>query len=349
MKLYTLKVTDIRQETQDSVTILFKQPGLKRIKYIAGQYLSLIFRINGRRYVRPYSFSSAPGVDETLNITVKRVPAGIVSNHIFDKLKIEDVLEVIEPMGDFVLPANTQTSDKHIYLWGAGSGITPLISIAKDALYGNKATSITLAYGNRDYENIIFSTVIEDLNKRFAGIFFPYHFITKPFVDIDNPNVVQGRITEKEIRDLLNGSQGNLKNTIHFICGPVGLKESIKSTLNELGVENSNIFSEDFEVIRNPKDFEDIITQNVLIKRGGESKTVEVTFGKSILEAGLDALMELSYSCQTGNCLVCKARIIKGDVRMIGVEKLPELLESDECLLCSSFPVSDNVEISIEY
>src|ERR1700676_3508127 len=115
MKFYTLRVIDIRRETQDCLTVIFKQPGLKRIKYFAGQYLSLIFRINGRRYIRPYSFSSAPGVEATLNITIKRVPGGIVSNHILDKLKVDDIIEVMEPMGDFILTENAAEPGTHIY------------------------------------------------------------------------------------------------------------------------------------------------------------------------------------------------------------------------------------------
>src|SRR3954464_7515541 len=99
MKHYTLKVIELRTETTDTITVVFKQPGLKKINYVAGQYLTLIFRINGRRYIRPYSFSSAPGVDSTLNVTIKRVPGGIISNHILDKVSVGDLIETIQPMG----------------------------------------------------------------------------------------------------------------------------------------------------------------------------------------------------------------------------------------------------------
>ena len=104
MQTFTLKVIDIKKETGDTVTLSFKQPGLKKIKYKAGQYLTLIFRINGRRYLRPYSLSSAPGIDANLEITVKRVTGGIISNHINDMVKVDDLIEILYPMGDFVLP-----------------------------------------------------------------------------------------------------------------------------------------------------------------------------------------------------------------------------------------------------
>jgi ring-1,2-phenylacetyl-CoA epoxidase subunit PaaE len=348
MKYYTLKVMDIHPETKDCVTVLFKQPALKRVKYLAGQYLSLIFQINGRRYVRPYSFSSAPGVESTLNITVKRVSGGIISNHIIDKLKIDDLVEVMEPMGNFTLEDNNFNDNKQIYLWGAGSGITPLISIAKYALYHHQASFITLVYGNRNYESVIFRDEIEILKEKFSEQFTAQHFITSPFTDKLSPNIVQGRITAEKVRNIFSKRKTSTDQTYHYICGPIGLKESVKSVLKELGINHNNICSEDFEIKRNPKDFENIYTQYVSIKKSGEYNSIEVVAGKSILEAGLDSLIKLSYSCQTGNCLVCRGRIVKGEVKMIGIEKLPESLDINECLLCCSFPVSDNLEIEVD-
>jgi ring-1,2-phenylacetyl-CoA epoxidase subunit PaaE len=92
VKKYTLKIINIRSETKDAVTLCFNQPSLRKIKYQAGQFITLIVRINGRKYARPYSFSSAPSVDGALEITVKRVPNGVVSNYINSDLKIGDVL-----------------------------------------------------------------------------------------------------------------------------------------------------------------------------------------------------------------------------------------------------------------
>jgi ring-1,2-phenylacetyl-CoA epoxidase subunit PaaE len=135
MLCFKLQVIEIKPETSDTVTLCFKQPGLKEIKYLPGQYLTLIFRINGRKYMRPYSFSSAPDVDRYLEITVKRVPGGIISNHINDFVKVGDWIEAMPPMGDFIFERDKISPDKHIVLWGAGNGITPLISIAKYVLF----------------------------------------------------------------------------------------------------------------------------------------------------------------------------------------------------------------------
>jgi len=348
MLTYTLKVEQIVKETVDTVTICFKQPALKKIKYEAGQYLTLIFRINGRRYIRPYSFSSAPGVDKTLNITVKRVQGGIVSNHILDKINTSDVIEVLHPMGDFTLSKVRGNIDrKHIVLWGSGSGITPLISIAKAALNEMGYEHITLVYGNRSFESTIFSDQIADLKNRYPEHFSVWHFHTRTVVENDHPYVIQGRIDPEKVLNIME-NEGELDNTIHFICGPKGLKESVRLQLAKLKIPNENIFYEEFEVTRDPKVFEGMLTRNVAFKLEDRNLiSVEVAKGKSILEAGLDAMIDLTYSCQTGSCLLCKAVVLSGNVKTIGIERLPEELNDNECLMCCGFPLTDDVEILI--
>jgi len=340
---YTLKIVQIRQETADSLTLCFKQPALKKIKYKAGQYLSLIFRINGRRYIRPYSFSSCPNVDSFLEVTVKRVPKGIVSNHIHDQLKEGDSVEVMSPMGDFIYE-NVEPS-KQVFLWGVGSGITPLISIAKHVLHNEENVKVHLAYGNRNPEGTIFLTSISQLQSQYPANFEVKHFHTQPSLTAQLPEVIQGRINREKVMDIIG--EVDFLNSIHYICGPIGLKESIKEVLQALKVPESSIFSEDFELIKDPKLFEDIHTQDIRINFNGEDLKLEVIKGKSILEAGLDANIELAYSCQTGNCSTCKGNLLAGEVKMIGLNKERMDLQTNEYLLCCTYPLTENVYIEI--
>jgi ring-1,2-phenylacetyl-CoA epoxidase subunit PaaE len=344
---YTLKIIEIRQETRDVVTVVFKQPALKKVKYFAGQYISLIFRINGRRYIRPYSFSSAPGVDATLNITVKRVPGGVVSNHIADCLNVGDAVEVMEPMGDFTLENKGINSQTHLILWGAGSGITPLLSLAKFALNNVVAEKVTLVYGNQNYENTIFNNEINALQKEYLEQFSVWHFHTQTVIDVNNPFVIQGRINPKKILSVLKG-EGDLSKTVHYICGPAGLKESVKEVLQQEVIHPEQIFSEEFKLIANPKDFENVITRTVSLVKGGQEYEVEVIKGKSILEAGLDAMLDLAYSCQTGSCMVCKGELISGELKSI--VNLPDssVLNINERLLCCSYPLTADVRILVD-
>lgn len=347
MLRYTLKVAEIHQETNDTVTVVFKQPALKKVKYKAGQYLTLIFWINNRRYIRPYSFSSAPGIDTTLNITVKRVLGGIVSNHIADCLKVGDVVEVMEPMGDFTLEDKGLPGDSHIVLWGVGSGITPLLSLAKFALHHQSVEHVTLVYGNRNYKNAIFNAQINTLQKEYINCFSIWHFHTQIAVDSVNPYVIQGRINPESVLSVLK-KEGKLDKTIHFICGPIGLKESVIEILKLEQINPDHIFSEEFKQVLNPKDFENITTRTVSLIKNGQEHIIEVIKGKSILEAGLDAMLDMSYSCQTGNCLLCKGKLIAGEIKSIINQEKQLSLNEDECLLCCSYPLTDNIKILVD-
>jgi ring-1,2-phenylacetyl-CoA epoxidase subunit PaaE len=348
MLTYTLKIDKLQKETDDTVTILFKQPALKKIKYKAGQYLTLIFRINGRRYIRPYSFSSAPEVDNTLNVTIKRVLNGVVSNHILDKVKQDDLIEVMSPLGDFTLDnIRGELEKKHVVLWGSGSGITPLISIAKYALAKTNCRHITLVYGNRSFETTIFSAEINDIKKAYPTRFSVWHFHTRSVVDEADPYVIQGRIDPDKVLSIMK-AEGKMEDTAHYICGPFGLKESVKSELIKIGVTPDHIFSEDFEVNIDPVQLNDIATENVTVILQNKKTVFEVAKGKSILEAGLDAMLELPYSCQTGSCLLCKAELLTGKIKTIGIEKKPDGLLDNEYLLCCGFPRTNDVELLIK-
>lgn len=343
MKKYTLKVNDIRQETEDTITLCFKQPGLRKISYQAGQYLTLSIRINGRKYSRPYSFSSAFSVDSFLEITIKRVPGGIFSNYIHDTVQVGDMIEVMEPMGDFVYEQDEKCNT--VYFWGTGSGITPLISIIKEILVSDSKLKVNLIYGNKNFKSTIFSVLIEEMISKYPDNLQVWYMHSQHTEDHNHHLVKSGRITEEFIFDLLKDEE--VEKTKHYICGSNDLKNTIKKTLDTLKCPNENVFSEDFELVKNPEDFKDITTHNVGIHFQGIDTIVEVEKGKSVLEAALDAGIELPYSCQTGSCNTCKAKIKTGDLRMIGLSKERDDLEKEDYLLCCSYPLTDNVSVEI--
>ncbi len=168
---------------------------------------------------------------------------------------------------------------------------------------------------------LFFLNEIKYLEKAYQDKFRAVHFYTQAVIEFSNPYIISGRIAPEKVLEVLN-LDGKADITLHFICGPAGLKQSIKDTLQKFGINEANIFSEDFEVIKNPQDFEDIITQEVSLVINDQLNRVEVTKGKSILDAGLDAGLELLYSCQTGDCMLCKAELVQGKVKMLDVKKL---------------------------
>ena len=340
MLTFTLKIVGIRKETHDSCTICFKQPALKKVKYLPGQYLTLIVIINNRKYKRPYSLSSAPGIDSTIDITVKRLPHGVVSNHLMDVVKEGDILEVIEPMGDFTY-VNNLRDVAELFLWGAGSGITPLFSIIKTALQ-TSTKKITLCYGNKNAAQTIFHDQLIKIKEQYSDRFSLRLF----YSEHGNIDGTHGRIADSDIVEILKKSPDS-NNSIHYICGPVGLKQVVKRVLLNNGVQIQQIFSEDFEHVVDQKELEGINTQFVEIIKAGQKNSIEVVRGKSVLEAGLDSEIDLPYSCQTGSCTLCKARLIAGEVKIITGQQADHDLNEDERLLCCSYPITDNVIFEI--
>lgn len=344
MRYYTIKISEIRKETKDTVTLCFKQPGLRKIKYQAGQYITLILRINGRKYARPYSFSSAPSVDSALEVTVKRVIDGIVSNYINNELKVGDVIEVLEPMGDFTY--NKLNPKQTIFLWCVGSGITPLFSIIKEALHAQSSKSISLIFGNKNPESTIFRERLDLLKHEHPGVFHVTNFYSELDKTDLSSDIHKGRISSEFVTSFVT-QHSNVKDSVHYVCGPKGLKDSINKSLLELEVPSSSIFFEEFELVIDPKEFEGVQDSTVTVNFHGELNEIFVPKGKSILDVALDNDIDIPYSCQTGNCNSCRAKLKKGQLKMLGITNEREDLAQDEFLLCCSYPLVSEVSIEV--
>lgn len=344
MKQYTLTIVNIRYETKDAVTLCFKQPSLRKIKYKAGQYITLILRINGRKYARPYSFSSAPSVDDALEVTVKRVPDGIVSNYINNVLKVGDIIEVLEPMGDFTFDCTKPETS--IYLWGVGSGITPLFSIIKEVLHTTQDKTSHLIYGNKSQISTIFWNQLSHLEQTYSNVFSMINFYSQIDKVEEIDTIHKGRISGEFVTTLV-GINKNVKESIHFICGPKDFKDTIKSSLLKLEVPSSSILIEEFELFIDPEELEDIQDSRVTVKFQGEQSQIFIPKGKSILDVALDNHIEIPYSCQTGNCNICKAKLEEGQLKMLGLSKERNNLAQDEFLLCCSYPLTSQISIEV--
>lgn len=332
------------QETDDTKTFVFKNPIFNKIKYEAGQYLTLLLRINDRKYARPYSFSSTPLVDSLLSITVKRVSNGIVSNYIHNSFKVGDVIEVMEPMGDFIL--NKKESIYSIYFWGVGSGITPLFSIIKEVLNSRPNTVVYLVYGNKNEDSTIFKTQLKKLQEEHPLVFNMSIFYSQDDTFEFNDTNHKGRITSTFVANLFSQNK-NTKESLHYICGPFGLKELIKNKLQDLEVPMSSIFTEDFELAIDSKELSDVENSKAIILLRGELFEIFVPKGRSILDMALDQEIEIPYSCQTGNCNSCKAKLKDGRLKMVGLNKGRNDLGKDEFLLCCSYPLTKEICIEV--
>jgi ring-1,2-phenylacetyl-CoA epoxidase subunit PaaE len=336
---YTLKIAEKVYETDDTVTIKFRQPGLKKVKYKSGQYITLIARVKGRTYRRPYSLSSVYGLDATLDITVKAIQSGIVSNYLFHEAAVDDVMEVIEPMGGFVLPESL--SNKTIFFWSAGSGITPAWSMIREVLYKKEDIEPILVYCNRNKSSIIFNDNIETLQRQFNDRFRVYHKLSKPEKYDDN-YFFEGRISRHSIHKLIS-HYPLLKSSSHFICGPVEMMDLIKEELFLLGVEGDKIFTENFHNTVAEKDLVGVTGASVTLEFENKIFNFNVGQGKTILDSCLDAGIDFPYSCQTGSCTFCKAILLKGAIKTITHQKPEKELQPDEYLTCCGYPLQNEL------
>lgn len=155
-KFHSLQIKNIRKETKNCVSISFEIPQeLKEaFRYQSGQYLTLRSQINQEDVRRSYSLCSAPS-DEEWRVAIKQVENGVFSTYALNELKEGDVLDVMNPMGNFKLETNP-THTKSYVLFAAGSGVTPIFSIAKSILREEPNSHVTMFYGNQGFSEVIF-------------------------------------------------------------------------------------------------------------------------------------------------------------------------------------------------
>lgn len=346
-KYYNLKVKEVVKETPDAITIHFKQPLFRKIKYKSGQFLTLLVPKDGAVHRRSYSICTAPNLDSTVAVTVKRVEGGLVSNLLNDTVKEGDKIEVMEPMGTFVINSSPELS-RDIALVGGGSGITPLMSILKSTLAYESESRVFLAFANRDKENIIFREKLDELAGRYPDRLFVKHFFSDSSDTDVKAEAKAGMIDKADISELF----GKLRPSHEiYLCGPGGLMEMAKEAFLEAGAEEQKVHRESFVAEKNDSaalSAADIQTQTVTIQLGGTDHSVSVSPNKNILDAALDDGIDMPFSCQSGLCTACRGKCVSGQVFMDEADALTQD-ERDEgyILTCQAHPMSDDVRIEM--
>lgn len=330
---YSLRVKELIKESINAVSVVFEIPSdLKQtFQYRAGQYLTLLSQINGEEVRRAYSLSSCSEKDADLKVSVKQVEGGKMSTYLCNSLNVGDELKVMPPQGNF-----TDTNQKpNLVLFAAGSGITPIISILKSALCsGNQ--QVVLHYGNRSVEETMFKAELESLLNEYGSrlnVSFYYSNEGK-------------RLDTNRTESLVDSNW----NADYFICGPEGMIAAVKA-----GLENSDIAKDSIhiEYFASPKKEK---TQTVVA--AGEvnevtlildDETHQVTLNpmETILEAGERIGIDPPFSCQSGVCATCKAKVMQGEVEMENNFGLDEdEVEEGYVLTCICRPKTAGVVIS---
>ncbi|MFC0185019.1 ring-1,2-phenylacetyl-CoA epoxidase subunit PaaE [Pseudarcicella hirudinis] len=352
-KYYHLTVKEVIKETPDTVTISFWHPIHQAISYKPGQFLTLIPVINGQKVRRSYSMSSSPNKDASIAVTVKRVPNGLVSNYLCESVKEGDAIEVMEPMGHFIIEPNP-TRYREIVMFGAGSGITPLMSILKSVLAVEQNTKVHLIYGSRNEENIIFRKQLEQLELGYQGRLKVVHVLSQPSHTWVG---YKSRINEASAVFFLKQELGiNIPGAEYYMCGPEEMMHQIEAALKLFDVPLENIHKELFTsahdhkgIVEDEEEGGGLKEQMVTIQYEGNDYQVLVKPHETILDAALRDDIDLPYSCQAGMCTACMGKCLSGKVQMDEEDGLTDNeIKNGYILTCVSHPKTSGVVIEIE-
>jgi len=349
---YYLKVKELIKETEEAVTLVFEKPEKGKLNYKPGQFLTLILTIENEKIRRSYSLCTAPGVDDCPAVTVKRVINGKVSNYLCNTIKVGDVIEVMQPAGHFVVDTR-KLNNRTVVLIGAGSGITPLMGIAKAVLSDELFSKVYLLYGNRNEQSIIFEKKIQELSAKYKDKFKVMHVLSQPAAEWKGP---VGRLNRPAIIKLLESFPSfRFDKADYFVCGPEGMMHEAIEALKLLRASSDKIHKESF-VTSAPQEKGHIVnsssvsgdTEVMVIYQGTEYK-FKVPASQSILQASLDQDIDLPYSCQSGLCTACMGKCVSGKVRLDDTDALSDKeLEKGYVLTCVGHPVTNDVVIEID-
>ncbi len=346
-----VSIKEITQETDDTKTIHFWHPIHAELSYQSGQFLTLLFDIEGQKVRRSYSLSSSPKTDTSPAISVKRIPDGLVSNFICDTLKVGDTVEIMEAMGNFTAEPDATASKNYVFV-GAGSGITPLFSMIKTLLHSEPQSRIYLIYGSRNEQQIIFKKALDEMERNFADRFKVVHVISQ-----SGPTWVgyKGRINQASIVFYLKQELGIAISEAHYyLCGPGQMMQEVKNSLAMFEVPEDQVHQELFSLGSSPEveqaeEDGSLKVQKITLRYEGKDHSVEVKPHETILEAALNADIDIPYSCQAGMCTACMGLCTQGHVMMDEEDGLTDTeIKKGYVLTCVAHPMSGDVIIDLD-
>ncbi|MDV9170336.1 ferredoxin--NADP reductase [Streptomyces sp. W16] len=327
---HPVRITRIIQETPDTRTYVLDAP----FPYRAGQFVT----IKACGTLRSYSMSSSPDTDAELMTTVKRVPGGLVSNWMHDHLAPGDVVETTLPAGVFCLRESGEASLEvaaPVVAFCGGSGITPVLSLAKSALAGTGRPVRVLA-ADRDAGAVIFAAVLGELTERYPDRFEVRHHLDDR----------QGFVTADQVREFAGGDT----DADFYLCGPAPFMELVENALLGHGVAPERIFVERFAQAADPPP-EDTPEQegSLTLVLSGKRHTLAQRSGETFLESARRAGLAPPFSCEAGNCATCIAQVTEGEAKM----RVNNALDEDEIaegwvLTCQGEPTTPHVTVVYE-
>lgn len=323
----TLSVENIEPLTKNSVAISFASLHGKTIDFKAGQYVTVTKLIAGQAITRCYSICEAPN-ESRLTIGVKSIEGGVLSNYLNNDLSIGDELTVAGPFGEFAYESPVIKDNASLVLIAAGSGITPILSITKTALKDDAKTAfekVQLIYINTHRDDVMFYQQLTELQAEYPERFQLTHQFTRPNNGGGNQDH-SGYLTEETLHSLLDIHLNPL-NSQYYICGPEGLKNTVNTTLSNLGVKPEHIFTEEFSQLKvEPKG---VLHPVNIVLPNGENHELKVAENQTILQAAQQGGLQIPHACGVGQCGCCMMKVEQGNVQLT-TDDAPGLLAGEQ-------------------
>jgi ring-1,2-phenylacetyl-CoA epoxidase subunit PaaE len=334
-----LRIARIVRETADAVSLVLEDPTGAPIAFAPGQFFTLHVSIGGEIHKRAYSASSSALDGGRVAVTVKRVADGRVSRHLVGHAHEGDPIDVLGPSGSFIPPP--AKGPRLIMLIGGGSGITPLFSIARTLLASEPETRIALVYGNLGLEDVIFHDALDALVREYSegGRLRVRHVLEKPPAGWPGgTGKLDGAVLGRELDEL---DEPDAAVADYFLCGPAPMMSAARVCLEMRGVSPVRIREERFISAHSTAgNTNEAFEVTLRMRRGGEQR-VMVSGGKTVLEAALDASIDMPFSCAVGGCGTCRVKVASGSI----AQDEPNCLSAEEhdqgyVLACVSRPTS---------
>jgi ring-1,2-phenylacetyl-CoA epoxidase subunit PaaE len=346
---HRLRVADVERLCDDAVAITFDVPEhlQETFRFRPGQYLTLRLFVDGREERRSYSICAPAGAQP--KVGVRRVDTGLFSEWLVDRAVPGEEIEVAPPAGSFTPDI---TPGSHHGLIAAGSGITPVLSIAASVLAAYPDTRVTLLYGNRRTDTVMFTEELADLKNAYGPRLHLVHVLSREPMEAE---IFTGRLDAEKLSVLL-GALVDVADVDHWwLCGPLGMTEAAVAVLREFGVQREQVHRELFYVDEPPPELhrpDPVIegeTSAVTVVLDGRTTTLTLPRVESILDAAQRVRGDLPFACKGGVCGTCRAKVTAGEVAM----RRNFALEEDEVaagfvLTCQSRSVTDEVTVDFD-
>ena len=333
----------------EATTVTLEVPSRLRdvFSWLPGQHVTLRFHHKGAELRRTYSISS-PGTNGPIQITVKRVDGGLVSNYINDHVRAGDRIEALAPTGGFCLDPGAAKRRTH-YFFGAGSGITPLYAMLNSVLTAEPHSVAHLAYGNTNHKTILFKDALDALATQYPDRLTLNHVFSRPLIWSLSTPWRTGHIDKAAIRALIDENPPYAQDAQYYICGPGGMNSSIKAALVELDVPPNRLHMESYGGAGEIDDTVQGIPASAHVALDETAHTVPVAADQSILDAVRAAGLNPPFSCVSGVCGICRARLISGSVHMRAHMALEDTeINGGAILTCQSLATSPKLRIRYE-